>query len=58
MQEAGLAHPHVTNDDVFEDVGVVVWSSSHDGTTLYTNVHQRNATVSVGFTFGQLVATS
>ena len=32
VKETRLAHTHVTNDDVFEDVGVVVGSSCrHDG---------------------------
>ena len=29
MEEAGLAHTHVSDDDVLEDVGVVVGTSSH-----------------------------
>ena len=51
MQETGLAHPHVTYDDVFEDIRVVVRSSSHRS-TLDTNDHQRNAVagLNVGFT--------
>ena len=29
VQKAGLSHTHVSDDDVLEDVGVVVWTSSH-----------------------------
>jgi hypothetical protein len=29
MQQAGLAHPHIPDDDIFEDVGVVVRARRH-----------------------------